>query len=69
MYQQIDGINTGMLTDGTKPPPPPEPPPPTIFNIHQMLTKNGMLPKDPPIFNPEDSIDIPRRMGRPPMSP
>jgi hypothetical protein len=63
MDKQIDGINTGILTDGMKPPPPPEPPPPTIFNIHQMLTKNGMLPKDPPIFNPEDLIGHPKENG------
>jgi hypothetical protein len=46
-----------------KQPPPPEPPPPTIFNIHQKVTKNGMLPKDPPIFNPEDFIGHPKENG------
>jgi hypothetical protein len=63
MDQKIYGINTGMLTDEMKPPPPPEPPPPTIFNIHQMLTMNCMLPKDPPIFNPEDLIGHPKENG------
>jgi hypothetical protein len=48
--KSTNGINTGMLTKETKPPPPPEPPP-TIFNIHQKLNNNGMIYKDPPIFN------------------
>jgi hypothetical protein len=48
--RSTNGINTSMLTKGTKPPPPPEPPP-TIYNIHQKLNKNGMVYKDPTIFN------------------
>jgi hypothetical protein len=48
-----NGINTGLLTKGTKPPPPPEPPP-TIYNIHKNLNQNGRVnqlhfPKDIPI--------------------
>ena len=46
----IDGTNTGMLTDETKPPPPPEPPP-TFYKIHQKLNMNVMVCKDPPILN------------------
>jgi hypothetical protein len=48
--KSTNGINTGMLTKETKPTPPPEPTP-TIFNIHQKLNNNGLIYKDPLIFN------------------